>query len=304
MHKQIKQILNLVVIVGLLTGMVACTSPDTEQGKPLSATSQSISLEEIPVYSGKPYVEIENNEPDFSGEDRQEEAFEYYSELDEDGKCGVAEANIGEELMPEEERGPIGQVKPTGWHTVKYENVDGKYLYNRCHLIGYQLTGENANERNLITGTRYMNTEGMLPFEDLVAEYIRETGNHVLYRVTPIFEGDNLLASGVQMEAKSVEDNGEGVCFNVYIYNVQPGIEIDYRTGESRFVGSGLETDAPGTDVSEKVCDYILNTNSKKYHLPTCSGAKRTKKENREEYTGTAAALSAKGYEPCKTCNP
>lgn len=304
MHKQIKRSLLILIIASLLTGMMACTSSDTERGKLFSATTQTISLEEIPVYSGKPYVEIENNEPDFSGEDQQEEAFEYYSELDEDGKCGVAEANIGEELMPEEERGPIGQVKPTGWHTVKYDNVDGKYLYNRCHLIGYQLTGENANERNLITGTRYMNTEGMLPLEDLVAEYVRETGNHVLYRVTPIFEGDNLLASGVQMEAKSVEDNGEGVCFNVYVYNVQPGIEIDYRTGESRFVGGSPEDDASGTDASEEKRDYILNANSKKYHLPTCRGAKRTKQENREEYTGTASALKAKGYEPCQICNP
>lgn len=298
MHKRIKRILSIVIITGLLAGMTACKSSDTEYGEQFSSSKQTILLEQIPTYSGKPYVEIENNEPDFSGEDRQEEAFEYYSELDEDGKCGVAEANIGEELMPEEERGAIGQVKPTGWHTVKYDNIDGKYLYNRCHLIGYQLTGENANERNLITGTRYMNTEGMLPFEDLVAEYIRETGNHVLYRVTPIFEEDNLLASGVQMEAQSVEDNGEGVCFNVYVYNVQPGIEIDYSTGESRFVGNSID------EVSDKERDYVLNTNSKKYHLPTCSGAKRTKKENREEYTGTAASLRAKGYEPCKTCNP
>ena len=298
-HKQIKRILSIVIIAGLLAGMAACKSSDTESGKRFAGAGQAISSEEIPVYSGKPYVELANNEPDFSGDDLQEEAYEFYSELDEDGKCGVAEANIGEELMPEEERGPIGQVKPTGWHTVKYDNIDGKYLYNRCHLIGYQLTGENANERNLITGTRYMNTEGMLPFEDLVAEYIRETGNHVLYRVTPIFEEDNLLASGVQMEAQSVEDSGEGVCFNVYVYNVQPGIEIDYRTGESRFVG-----DDSKEEVSGEERDYVLNTNSRKYHLPTCSGAKRTKKENREEYTGTAASLRAKGYEPCQTCNP
>ena len=197
---------------------------------------KSATLADIPKYTGDPYVVLNDNEPEFTEEDMVTDSYEWYSELDVDGKCGVAEANIGEDLMPTEERGSIGQVKPSGWQTVKYDNVDGKYLYNRCHLIGYQLSGENANVRNLITGTRYMNTEGMLPFENMVADYVMETGNHVLYRVTPIFEGDNLVASGVQMQAKSVEDDGEGICFNVYVYNVQPGIEIDYATGESRLV--------------------------------------------------------------------
>ncbi len=197
---------------------------------------EHVSLDAIPEFSGEPYVVVNDNQPNFSDEDLMQESYEYYSELDLDGKCGVVEANIGEELMPTEERGSIGQVKPSGWQLVKYDHVEGKYLYNRCHLIGFQLTGENANERNLITGTRYMNTEGMLPFENEVANYIKETGNHVLYRVTPIFEGDNLVASGVQMEAKSVEDNGQGICFNVYVYNVQPGVEIDYATGESRLL--------------------------------------------------------------------
>lgn len=191
-------------------------------------------LAEIPEYSDEPYVIINENEPDFSKEDKSTESYEFYSELDGLGRCGVAMANLGEDLMPTEERGKIGQIKPSGWQTIKYDNVDGKYLYNRCHLIGFQLAGENANERNLITGTRYLNTEGMLSFENLVADYIRETGNHVLYRVTPVFEGANLIASGVQMEARSVEDDGEGICFNVYVYNVQPGIMIDYATGESR----------------------------------------------------------------------
>lgn len=196
-------------------------------------SAETIFLKEVPEYSGEPYVVLENNMPDFTKEDMAEESYEYYSELDMDGKCGVAEANIGKELMPTEERESIGMIRPSGWHLVKYDNVDGKYLYNRCHLIGFQLTGENANEKNLITGTRYMNTEGMLPFENMVADYIKKTGNHVLYRVTPIFEEDNLVASGVQMEAKSVEDDGKGICFNVYVYNVQPGIKIDYATGES-----------------------------------------------------------------------
>lgn len=194
---------------------------------------ESISLSEIPEYSGEPYIEINGNEPDFPEADWEEESFETYSELDEQGRCGTAYANVGTDLMPTEERGSIGQVKPTGWHTVKYDIVDGKYLYNRCHLIGYQLSGENANENNLITGTRYLNVEGMLPFENMVADYVKETGNHVLYRVTPVFDGNNLVASGVQMEAFSVEDAGEGISYNVYVYNVQPGIEIDYATGES-----------------------------------------------------------------------
>lgn len=192
---------------------------------------------QVPEYSGEPYCILNDNVPMFSKEELVTESYETYSPLDAQGKCQVAIANIGLDLMPTEERGSIGQVKPSGWQTVKYDNVDGKYLYNRCHLIGFQLTGENANERNLITGTRYMNVEGMLPFENMVADYVKETGNHVLYRVTPVFEGDNLVASGVQMEAMSVEDEGEGICFNVYVYNIQPGIEIDYATGNSRYVG-------------------------------------------------------------------
>ena len=193
----------------------------------------SVPLENLPAYSGSPFVTVNENKPDFPAEDFTTEAFETYSALDMLGRCGVAYANIGPELMPTEERGEIGHIKPSGWQSVQYDNVDGKSLYNRCHLIGFQLTGENDNEYNLITGTRYMNVDGMLPFENVVAEYIEETGNHVLYRVTPIYDGADLVAQGVQMEAMSVEDNGFGVCFNVYVYNVQPGITIDYATGES-----------------------------------------------------------------------
>lgn len=193
----------------------------------------AVSVEDIPAYSGEPYVILNNNWPDFDAEDLTTEPFELYSELDYLGRCGVAYANICLEIMPTEPREEIGQVKPSGWHTAKYECVEGKYLYNRCHLIGYQLAGENANKQNLITGTRYMNVDGMLPFENMVDSYVEETGNHVLYRVTPIFDGGNLVASGVQMEAFSVEDEGEGLCFNVYIYNVQPGVSIDYATGDS-----------------------------------------------------------------------
>ncbi|MBE5914143.1 MAG: hypothetical protein E7274_08780 [Pseudobutyrivibrio ruminis] len=194
-------------------------------------------------YTDNLYTVVNDNVPYFSEEDlTRTDAFETYSELDSLGRCGVAYANICQELMPTEPRGEIGSVKPSGWHTVNYhEYVDGNYLYNRCHLIGYQLSGENANEKNLITGTRYLNVEGMLPFEDKVAEYVEETGNHVLYRVTPVFEGDNLVASGVQMEAYSVEDQGTGVMFNVYCYNVQPGITIDYATGESQLTSESNE---------------------------------------------------------------
>ena len=190
-------------------------------------------INEIPEYDGSSYVIINNNEPNFEDISKSGESFEVYSELDSLGRCGEAYASIGKDLMPTEPRGSIGSIKPTGWHTVKYDNIDGKYLYNRCHLIGYQLTGENANKRNLITGTRYLNIEGMLPFENKIADYVKETENHVIYRVTPLFEGDNLLASGVQMEAKSVEDDGAGICFNVYAYNSQPGVNIDYATGKS-----------------------------------------------------------------------
>ena len=192
------------------------------------------SLEEIPEFSGAPYVAVNGNIPFFMPEEITDESYEYYSELDELGCCGVTMACIGIDIMPTEEREEIGSVKPTGWQSVKYDIVDGKYLYNRCHLIGFQLAGENANKRNLITGTRYLNIEGMLPFENLVADYVQETENHVIYRVTPLFDGDNLVAHGVLMEGWSVEDEGEGVCFCVYAYNAQPGIIIDYQTGDSR----------------------------------------------------------------------
>ena len=194
----------------------------------------SYSLEEVPEYTGEDYVIIDNNVPSFTEEDYTTDSFETYSDLDYLDRCGPAYANVSKETMPTEERGQIGMIKPSGWHTVKYDIVDGKYLYNRCHLIGYQLTGENANEKNLITCTRQMNAETMLEFENKVADYVKETNNHVLYRVTPIFKGDNLLASGVQMEAYSVEDNGKGISFNVYVYNVQGGITIDYKTGDSK----------------------------------------------------------------------
>lgn len=205
-----------------------------DPSKEVFAESKSYNLDDIPDYFGEPYVVLNNNEPNFDEKDMITESFEIYNALDKLGRCTEAYANVSIYTMPDEKRGSIGSIKPTGWHTVKYDNIEGKYLYNRCHLIGYQLTGENANEKNLITCTRYMNTKGMLEFENKVAEYVKKTENHVLYRVTPIYEGNNLLASGVQMEAYSVEDKGASIKFNIFVYNVQDGIEIDYSTGESK----------------------------------------------------------------------
>ncbi|MBU5625670.1 DNA/RNA non-specific endonuclease [Oscillibacter sp. MSJ-2] len=256
----------------------------------------SFSLGDIPEFSGEPYVLLNDNEPEFTAEEITSDSFETYGELDALGRCGPAFACVGADLMPTEERGSIGSVKPSGWQTVKYDCVDGKYLYNRCHLIGYQLTGENANEQNLITGTRYMNVDGMLPFENLVADYVKETEHHVLYRVTPIFEGEDLVARGVQMEGWSVEDSGDGVCFNVYVYNCQPGVDIDYATGESCPEEQG---GGGAADVS-----YILNTSSHKFHNPDCSGVSSMNKSNKQTYTGSREALIAQGYTPCGQCNP
>ena len=259
---------------------------------------------EIPDYEGEPYVVLNDNEPDFTEAEITTEAYEDYSDLDALGRCGEAEACIGEELMPTGERESISSVKPTGWVNEKYDSVDGGYLYNRCHLIGYQLSGENANEENLITGTRYMNVEGMLPFEDMVADYVHETDNHVMYRVTPVFEGDDLVPSGVQMEAESVEDDGEGVSFNVYVYNVQPDITIDYATGENWETPENGTAGNPSSGDTSGQQTYILNTNTRKFHLPDCSGAADIKGKNREEYTGTREKLTNQGYEPCGRCHP
>lgn len=248
----------------------------------------------IPAYSGSAFSYINDNEPFFSEDEYTEKAFESYSILDKLGRVGVASACIGTEIMPTEERSSIGMVKPSGWQSVKYNFVDGKYLYNRCHLIGFQLSGENANERNLMTGTRYMNTEGMLPFENAVADYVKSTNNHVLYRVTPMFRGDNLIADGVMIEAKSIED--DRICFNVFCYNIQPGVVIDYTNGNSY---EGITNVNPSE--SEH---YILNTNSKKFHLESCESVSKMSSKNREDYNGTREDLINKGYTPCNSCSP
>lgn len=263
-----------------------------------NGSDSAFSIKDIPEFSGKPYVVINDNKPNFDSADFTTSSFESYSDLDHLGRCGVAYANISIDTMPTEERGSIGQIKPSGWHSVQYDCVDGKSLYNRCHLIGFQLTAENANEKNLITGTRYLNVQGMLPFENMVADYIKETGNHVLYRVTPIFIEDNLVANGVQMEAMSIEDAGEGICFNVYCYNNQPGIIIDYKTGES-MEASNIENGEASTKQT-----YIINVNTRKFHLPSCNSVKEMNEQNKEEYVGPREDLIEQGYEPCGNCRP
>ena len=308
-------------------------SDDSKQKVVHTGTASAFNAADVPAYSGEPYTAVNNNEPYFTSDDLTTEAFENYSELDTMGRCGVAYANVCLETMPTEKRGSISEVKPTGWHSVKYDNVDGKSLYNRCHLIGYQLTAENANQQNLITGTRYLNVDGMLPFENMVADYVKETDNHVLYRVTPIFTGDNLVADGVLMEGYSVEDEGDGICFCVYAYNVQPGITIDYATGDSWLSSESGNSDSSSggnSAVSQSAADksgtqqaavqtesvketsapvstgteYILNTNTKKFHYPSCSSVKQMKASNKKEYTGSRDDLIAQGYDPCKKCNP
>lgn len=291
------------LVTGLLLSLTLLfggCSPDSSSESPSQTSDReaSYNLESIPEYTGDPYVVINENVPFFTESDFTEEAFETYSDLDELGRCGAAFANVGKETMPTEERGQIGMIKPSGWQTVKYDCVDGKYLYNRCHLIGYQLSAENANEKNLITGTRYLNVSGMLPFENMVADYIKNTRNHVLYRITPIYQDKNLVASGVLMEAQSVED--DTIRFCVYCYNVQPGIQIDYATGKSSLAaGSEEASKAPDQEAT-----YILNENSKKIHTPDCPSVQDTKPKNRKEYHGLLQELLDDGYTGCKNCNP
>ena len=306
-----------------------------------NAELQTLSATAVPAYTGEATVVLNDNKPYFTETEYTTEAFERYSDLDSLGRCGVAYANVCEEIMPTEERGAIGMIKPSGWHTIKYDCVDGKYLYNRCHLIGYQLSGENANEKNLITGTRYLNVNGMLPYEDQVADYVDATDNHVLYRVTPVFNGDNLVADGVELEAASVEDKGASLQFHVFCYNVQPGVVIDYKTGDSH-LADGSSVDSGSDSVSQKKNDvteqaaadkgitdkttvaatadtetasstlpentekvtYVLNKNTHKFHVPSCPSAADIKPKNRKEFTGTREDVVEQGYDPCKRCHP
>lgn len=292
--------------------------------------SDAFSVDQVPAYSQQAAITVHENRPYFRLEDFSTAAFESYSSLDSLGRCGTAFACIGQELMPTEKRGSIGSIKPTGWHLVKYAGIDGNYLYNRCHLIAFSLTAENANEKNLITGTRYLNVQGMLPYETTVADYVKATGNHVLYRVTPVFEGNNLLASGVLMEAESLEDGGSGVQFCVYCYNVQPGITIDYADGTSsgpEYTGeswesqkeqsgtSGINTKSfqdpgstPGYNTenvkdSDSTIVYVGNSNTMRFHRPDCPSVSEMAEHNKVEFSSREEALQ-QGYEPCKRCNP
>ena len=282
MHNIIKKLLLTVALMCtiLLTG---CTQNNINK-------ENTVSLETIPQFEGKAYVELNGNIPSFPEEDKTKQSFEHYEKLDVLGRARGAYANIGKETMPKEKRGSISSVHPTGWNNTQYNFVDGKYLYNRCHLIGYQLTAENANERNLITGTRYMNVEGMLSFENMVADYIKETGNHVLYRVTPIYEGDNLVANGVEMEAESIEDNGEGIQFHVFVYNVQPLVDIDYRDGSSQKTKIQSDTNM----------EIRGNSRSKIYHCPGQNAYKDMKDSKNLVIFSSEEEAKAAGYRKAK----
>ena len=283
------------ILILLLAGALLCSgcagtagTQDAELSPSRSLSVSCTPAEENPsaVWDGQPYTAVNGNVPGFSEKDLTAASFESYSELDSLGRCGTAFACLGQDLMPRGERGDISGIHPTGWHSVQYDFIDGKNLYNRCHLIGWQLSGEDANRKNLITGTRYMNVEGMLPFENMVADYIKETGCHVLYRVTPVFQGSNLVADGVLMEAMSVEDQGDSISFCVFVPNVQPGVSIDYSSPENE----------------EAV--YIINTNTRRFHLPSCSSVREMKESNRENFTGSREELIEEGYIPCGKCRP
>ena len=295
----------------------------TTTQKTTTTSKSGASLESVKTYTGKAYANVYNNQPQFTSSEITTKAYESYSNLDSLGRCGVTMACVGKETMPTKARTSISSVKPTGWVQKTYDTklVSGGSLYNRCHLIGFQLTGENANKKNLITGTRYMN-ENMIPFENMIADYIKETGNHVMYRVTPIFEGKNLVASGVHMEAYSVEDNGEGISFNVYLYNVQPGIVIDYKTGNSSLETAKTTTttntntnnttsnktnsnsNTSGKNTTANQTQYILNTKGKKIHKTTCKSASTISANNKKTHTGSLDSLISSGYTACGSCKP
>lgn len=287
--------------------------------------SPAVNFADIPAYSGQIYVDINNGTPYFTENDIEagKYTFELYSDLDDLGRCGTAFASINQELMPTEEREDISEVTPSGWNNKEYSSVDGGWLYNRCHLIGFQLTAENANPCNLITGTRSFNVDGMLLFENMVADYVKETNNHVLYRVTPYFEGNNLVASGVLMEGRSVEDEGDGIEFCSYVYNVQPGITINYANGDNQEEVVAQPDPAPAAQPAQQEAapapqqpeqpvqapqpqtfDYVLNTNSMKFHYSTCRDVKRMSEANKQYYTGTRQQVLDWGYSPCGHCNP
>ena len=296
----VKKVILIIINLILVVTLSGCSTVKSEPAGTNNTNDKTqLITENIPDYTDKIYVEVNGNKAEFSDEDKKRtDAFEQYSDLDELGRCGVAYANICKELMPTEKRGSIGMIKPSGWQLAKYDSVDGKYLYNRSHLIGFQLAGENANKKNLITGTRYFNVEGMLPFENEVAEYVKETNNHVLYRVTPVFKDTELVARGVKIEAYSVEDSGKGVEFNVFVYNVQPDITINYQDGTSS--GSGQIVDGVVKDNEEHNSEAVIgNKNTKVYHDNDCGSL--PKEENRTYFGSENEAVDA-GYTPHSSC--
>ncbi len=281
-----KIIISILTAVSMTFCLSGCSSVE------LTTSVQSVSVEDIPAYTNSPYAVINENVPDFDLS-KEQESYQIYSELDDLGRTLGAEACLSKDMMPTEERDSISSIHPSGWHSIQDDSIPSGSLYNRCHLIAYQLTGVN-DVRNLITGTRYLNAEGMLPFEEMIADYIRETDNHVLYRVTPYYEGDNLLASGVFMEAYSLEDKGEGICFHVYCYNVMPSVEIDYKTGDAVIENSSIDKQIQK--------DYILNIKSKKIHLPECNGVQTMSEKNKKEVHTSIDELQQEGYSICSNC--
>lgn len=321
MRQTLLRIRALILAAAMLVSMTGCGSTNDKkeesmkapttvelQNRPQKGSMSAVTLADIPAYAGKPYAVINDNSPFFTEEEiaKATTSWEEYGDMDKLGRCSMCWASVGKDIMPTGERGSIGAVKPTGWHTVKYDFVNGKYLYNRSHLIGWQLTGENANEKNLVTGTRSFNVDGMLPFENMVADYVREDDKRVLYRVTPMFDGNDLVCRGVLMEAISVEDNGDSVLFNVFVYNVQPGVKINYATGESSL--DDEQTAGTGDSDSEAASDvdatYVINTNSMKFHKEDCSSISSMNQANKKVVTSTRDELVSEGYSPCGICKP
>lgn len=299
--------LALLTALILMLGMCGCTdllgTPSSSAPTSSDNVPSHILPYGIPDYNGQAYVTINGNIPQFT--EKTTTAYEQYAALDSLGRCGVVQACCGTEIMPApgEERGSISAVYPSGWKQATYDFISGKYLYNRCHLIGWQLSAENANKSNLITGTKYLNIQGMLPFENMVADYIHDTGNHVMYRITPFFYGDELVARGVQMEAYSVEDEGDGICFNVFCYNVQPGVVIDYANGSSYEQGTAATSQQTATTTAngQKV-EYILNISSKRIHYPHCSAVAKMSESNKQSYSGEIQTMLSQGYVKCGIC--
>lgn len=315
MKRKILSIIALLLVA--VMSLTSCQLFDNLFGNEETTTTNSIPNniyiggEKIPDFTNKAYVYVNGGVPTFTQDEIKTQSYEFYSDLDSLGRCGVTHACIGIDLMPTEDRGEIGSVTPSGWkyngksNNNKYDTnlVEGGYIYNRCHLIGHQLAGEDANEKNLVTGTRYLNIEGMLPFENMIADYVKETKNHVMFRVTPIYDGDNLVPSGIQMEGYSVEDNGESISFNVYAYNVQPGIEINYATGENWLSGKAPEPEVTTTQDPNNIT-YILNNKSMKFHKDGSACGNSVKESNRGSFTGNRQQLIDEGYSPCGTCKP